>query len=165
MAQPWFYHPYPRWLCREGASVPVEGLLACKVGRCVTESQRNLTQADRRWRNVRIGASLDVKDEVGGGIPESDFKDCVSNLGVANDFDCKAEKELSTGDGDAVVNASSLESGVESGESACEVCKPPSPLAIADNRSPSPSDVLRCRAVELSSIGLWGKGWVGSSEA
>jgi hypothetical protein len=33
-----------------------------------------------------IGASLDVEDEGGGEIPVSDFKDCVSILGVTNDF-------------------------------------------------------------------------------
>jgi hypothetical protein len=70
---------------------------------------------------------------------------------VANDFDCKAEEDLSTGD--AVVNASFLESDVESGDSEREGCKSPSPLASADNRSPSPSNVLRYRAVELSVSG------------
>ena len=121
-----------------------------------------------------IGASLDVEDEGGGEILVSGFKDCVSILGVANDFVRKAEEDLlvfdlSAGDGEFVyelgderigdcegddvsstsggVNASSLESNVESGDFEREGCKPPRPLASADNRSPSPSDVLRYRAV------------------
>jgi hypothetical protein len=49
------------------------------------------------------------------------------------------------------VNASSLESDAESGDFEREGCKPPSPPASADNRSPSPSDVLRYRAGELVS--------------
>ncbi|SRR6266446_2619856 len=43
------------------------------------------------------------------------------------------------------VNASSLDSDVESEDFEREGCKPPSPLAIADNRSPS--DVFRYRVV------------------
>ena len=124
-----------------------------------------------------IGASLDVEDEGGGEIPVSRFKDCVSILGVENDFVCKAEEDSmvfdpSAGDAGLVyevgdemigdgekedfsgtsggVNASSLESDVESGDFEREGCIPPSPVASADNRSPSPSDVLRYRAVGLS---------------
>jgi hypothetical protein len=157
-----------------------------------------------------IGASLDVEDEGGGEIPVSCFKDCVSILGVANDFVCKAEEGLlvfgwsggdfgwsggdfgwSGGDGGFVyevgeetigdceggdceegdfssmsggVNASSLESDIESGDFEREGCKPPSPLARADNRSPSPSDVLRYRAVGLSTSAVSG-GAFGGSEA
>ena len=121
-----------------------------------------------------IGASLDVEDEGGGETPESVFKDSVSSLGVANDMvdDDLLVFDLSAGDAGFVyeiggegmgdcegrsfsgisggVNASSLESDVESGDFGREGCMPPSPLAIADNRSPSPSDVLRYRAVGLS---------------
>lgn len=138
-----------------------------------------------------IGASLDVEDEGGGEIPGSGFKDCVSILGVENDFVCKAEEDLlvfglSAGDGGSVyevgderigdceeggfsgmsggVNASSLESDVESGDFEREGCKPPSPLARADNRSPSPSDVLRYRAVGLSASAV-STGGFGGSEA
>jgi len=141
-----------------------------------------------------IGASLDVEDEGGGEVPVSGFKDCVSILGAANDFVCKAEEDLlvfdlRAGDGGFVyevgdertgderigdceegdfsgmsggVNASSLESDVESGDFEREGCKPPSPLASADNRSPSPSDVLRYRAVGLSSSGVGRDGFDGS---
>lgn len=125
-----------------------------------------------------IGASLDVEDDGGGEIPVSRFKDCVSIWGVENDFVCKAEEDSmvfnpSAGDagfvyevGDEVIrggetkgfsgtsggiNASSLESDVESGDFEREGCIPPSPLARADNRSPSPSDVLRYRAVGSAS--------------
>jgi hypothetical protein len=119
-----------------------------------------------------IGASLDVEDEGGGETPESGFKDSVSSL--ANDFDRMADGDLldldlSAGDAGFVyeiggegigeceecslsgisggVNASSLESDTESGDFEREGCNPPSPLAIAENRSPSPSEVLRYRAV------------------
>ena len=116
-----------------------------------------------------IGASLDVEDD-GGEIPESSFKDSVSSLGVENDFDCMADEDLlvfdlsaedagfiiggeGMGDSDrgfsgipGGINASSLESGIESGDFERDGCKPPSPLVSADNRSPSPSDVLRYRA-------------------
>jgi len=111
----------------------------------------------------------------------SGFKDCVSILGVGNDFVCKDEEDLlvfglSAGDDGFVyevgderigdckegdfsamsggVNASSLMSDVESGDFEREGCKPPSPLASADKRSPSPSDVLRYRAVGLSASAL-----------
>jgi len=60
------------------------------------------------------------------------------------------------------VNASSLESNVESGDFEREGCKPPSPLASADNRSPSPSDVLRYRAVGLSTSVVIRDGFGGS---
>jgi hypothetical protein len=127
-----------------------------------------------------IGASLDVEDEVGGEIPGSRFKDSVSSLGVANDFgEDLVIFDLSTGDAGFVfeieggrigdcegrgfsgisggVNASSLESDIESGDFEREDCKPPSPLAIADNRSPNPSDVLRYRVVgESASAASWG---------
>jgi hypothetical protein len=140
-----------------------------------------------------IGASLDVEDEGGGEMLVSGFKDCVSILGVANDFVCKPEEDLlvfdlSAGDGGFVyevgderigdermgdcegdfsgksggVNASSLESDVESGDFEREGCKPPSPLASADNRSPSPSDVLRYRAVGLSASAVGRDGFDGS---
>jgi len=130
-----------------------------------------------------IGASLEVEDEGGGEILGSGFKDSVSSLGVANDFGCLADMDflvfdLSAGDagfvyeigGDGIgecegrslsgisggVNASSLESNVESGDFEREVCKPPSPLASADNRSPRPSDVLRFRVVgESDSAASW----------
>ena len=138
-----------------------------------------------------IGASLDVEDEGGVEMPVLGFKDCVSILGVANDFVCEDEEDLlvldlSTGDGGFVyevgdekigdceegdfsgmsggVNDSSLESDVESGDFEREGCKPPSPLARADNRSPSPSDVLRYRAVGLSAS-VVSRGGFDSSEA
>ena len=138
-----------------------------------------------------IGASLDVDDEGGGEILVSCFKDCVSILGVENDFVCKAGEDLSVfdlsaGDGGSVyevgdegignceegnfsgisggVNASSLESGIESGDFEREGCKPPSPLASADNRSPSPSDVLRYRAIGLSASALTRDGFDSSEE-
>ena len=138
-----------------------------------------------------IGASLDVEDEGGGEIPVSDFKDCVSIFGVANDFVCKGGGDLlvfdlSSGDGGFVyevgdetigdceeddfsgmsggVNASSLDSDIESGDFEREGCKPPSPLARADNRSPSPSDVLRYRVVGLSAS-VVSRGGFGGSEA
>ena len=127
-----------------------------------------------------IGASLDVEDEGGGETPESRFKDSVSSL--ANDFDRMADGDLldldlSAGDAGFVyeiggegigeyeelsfsgisggVNASSLEPDAESGDLEREGCKPPSPLASADNRSPSPSDVLRYRAVGDSISASW----------
>ena len=62
------------------------------------------------------------------------------------------------------VNASSLESDIESGDFEREGCKPPSPLARADNRSPSPSDVLRYRAVGLSASAV-SRGAFGGSDA
>ena len=115
-----------------------------------------------------IGALLDAEDE-GGEIPESCFKESVSSFGVANDLDCVADEDLlvfdlsaedvgfiigGEGIGDCErgfsgiaggVNPSSLESDIESGDFERDGCKPPSPV-IADNRSPSPSDVLRYRA-------------------
>lgn len=124
-----------------------------------------------------IGASLDVEDDGGGETLVSGFKGCVSILGAENDLVCEAEGDLlvfglSAGDeglvyevGDETtgdceedafsgmsggVNASSLESNVESGDFERECCRPPSPLASADNRSPSPIDVLRFRAVGFS---------------
>ena len=136
-----------------------------------------------------IGASLDVEDEGGGDIPVSGFKDCVSIFGVANDFVRKDEEDLlvfdlSSGDGGFVyevgderigdckegdfsgmsggVNASSLDSDIESGDFEREGCKPPSPLARAVNRSPSPSDVLRYRAEELSASAVDKDGFDGS---
>lgn len=116
---------------------------------------------------------------------------CVSILGVVNDFVCKTREgllifDLSSGEGGFVyeigderirdckegdfsgmsggVNASSLESDVESRDFEREGCKPPSPLARADNRSPSPSDVLRYRAVGLSASAV-GEDDFGGSEA
>jgi hypothetical protein len=62
------------------------------------------------------------------------------------------------------VNASSLDSDIESGDFEREGCKPPSPLASADNRSPSPSDVLRYRVVGLSAS-VVSRGGFGGSEA
>jgi hypothetical protein len=56
------------------------------------------------------------------------------------------------------VNASSLESDVESGDFEREGRRPPRPLASADNRSLSPNDVLRYRAVGLS---VSAEGWDG----
>ena len=137
-----------------------------------------------------IGASLDVEDEGGGETTVSGFKACVSILGVENDFACDADGDLlvfglSIGDegfvfevgddriGDCEegnfsgisggVNASSLESNVESGDFDREGCKPPIPLANADNRSPtSPSDVLRLRAVGLSASAVIRDGFGGS---
>lgn len=115
-----------------------------------------------------IGASLDVEDD-GGEIPESGFNDSVSSLGAENDFECMADEDLlvfdlsaedagfiigGEGMGDSErgfsgisggVNASSRDSYVESGDFERAGCRPPSPLAIADNRSPSPTDVLRYR--------------------
>ena len=46
-----------------------------------------------------IGASLDVKDEGRGEIPESGFNDCTSFFfffwgGGADDFVCRAEEDL-----------------------------------------------------------------------
>lgn len=61
------------------------------------------------------------------------------------------------------VNASSLESNIESGDFEREGCKLPSPLASADNRSPtSPSDVLRFRTIGLSSSAVTRDGFGGS---
>jgi hypothetical protein len=126
-----------------------------------------------------IGASLDVEDEDGGEITGSRFKDSVSSLGVGNDLDEDLLIfDLSAGDAGFVfeiggemigggegrsfsgisggVNVSSLESDVESGDFERDGCKPPSPLASADNRSPSPSDVLRYRVEgESGSAASW----------
>jgi hypothetical protein len=118
-----------------------------------------------------------------------DCKDCVSILGVENDFVCEGEEDLlvfvmGVGDegfvydlGDETigdceegnfsgmsggVNPSSLEPGIESGDFEREGCKPPSPLASADNRSPSPNDVLRFRAAGLSTSAVIRDGFGGS---
>lgn len=136
-----------------------------------------------------IGASLDVEEEGGGEIQVSGFKDCVSMVGMENGFVCEAEGDLlvfdlSVGDDGFVyevgderigdceegnfsgmsggVNASSLESIIESGDFEREGCKPPRPLASADNRSPSPSDVLRFRAAGLSASAVIRIGFSGS---
>jgi hypothetical protein len=137
-----------------------------------------------------IGASLDVEDEDGIETPVSGIKDCVSILGAVNDFVCEGEEdllifELSAGDegfvyevgderiGDCKegdfsamsggVNASSFESDVESGDFEREGCNPPSPPdSAADSRSPSPSDILRFRAVRLSASAATRVGFDGS---
>jgi len=71
----------------------------------------------------------------------------VYKVGEKRIGDCGGEEgDLSGMSGG--VNASSLESNAESGDFEREGCKPPSPPASADKRSPSPSDVLRYRAGE-----------------
>jgi hypothetical protein len=172
----------------KAVNVLVEELIACEIGRDVTAK----AGGSWRWRMGvgvmwGIGASLEVEDEGGVEMPVSGFKGCVSILGVANGFVCKAKLlvfDLSAGDAEFVykvgderigdceegdfsgmsggVNASSLESNVGSGDFEGEGCKPPSPLASADNRSPSPADVLRYRAVELSASAVTRGGFDGS---
>ena len=100
---------------------------------------------------------------------EEDF--LVFSLGVGDEgfgFEVGDERMGDGEEGDfsgisGGVNASSLESNVKSGDFEREGCKPPSPLAKADNRSPtSPSDVLRFRAVGLSASAVIRDGFGGS---